>query len=145
MKKILILIALITTFLPAQDAKEIVQKSDQLMRSNSSYSELIMKIVKPDWSRTVSMKAWALEPDYALMYITAPARDKGSVTLKRKNEVWNWLPSAQRVIKIPPSMMLQSWMGSDFTNDDLVRQSSIVDDYEHKIAGEEKVDGYELL
>jgi outer membrane lipoprotein-sorting protein len=143
MKKILILIALITTFLPAQDAKEIVQKSDQLMRSNSSYSELIMKIVKPDWSRTVSMKAWALEPDYALMYITAPARDKGSVTLKRKNEVWNWLPSAQRVIKIPPSMMLQSWMGSDFTNDDLVRQSSIVDDYEHKIAGEEKVDGYD--
>ena len=65
------------------------------------------------------MKSWALEPDYAIIYVTEPARDKGTVTLKRKKEVWNWIPSAQKVIKIPPSMMLQSWMGSDFTNDDL--------------------------
>ncbi|MEJ2103765.1 MAG: outer membrane lipoprotein-sorting protein [Ignavibacteriaceae bacterium] len=99
----------------SQDATEIVKKADQLMRANSSYSEITMKIVKPDWSREMSMKVWALEPDYALIYITAPARDKGTVTLKRKTEVWNWLPSAQKVIKIPPSMMLQSWMGSDFT------------------------------
>jgi outer membrane lipoprotein-sorting protein len=102
-----------------------------------------MTIVKPDWSRTMGMKAWSLEPDYTLIYITEPARDKGSVTLKRKNEVWNWLPSAQKVIKIPPSMMLQSWMGSDFTNDDLVRQSSIVKDYNHKLIGEEKLFGYD--
>jgi outer membrane lipoprotein-sorting protein len=143
MYKLFILSVMTTIIITAQDAKEIVRKSDQLMRSNSSYSEMEMTIVKPGWSRTVSMKAWALEPDYALMYVTAPARDKGSVTLKRKNEVWNWLPSAQRVIKIPPSMMLQSWMGSDFTNDDLVRQSSIVEDYNHKLVGEEKIDGYE--
>ncbi|NOY78615.1 MAG: outer membrane lipoprotein-sorting protein, partial [Calditrichaeota bacterium] len=59
----------------------------------------------------------------------------------RKNEIWNWIPTIQRVIKIPPSMMLQPWMGSDFTNDDLVRESSIVNDYTQSILGEEKVDG----
>jgi outer membrane lipoprotein-sorting protein len=140
------LIAIITLFtivkVQAQDAREIVKKADELMRSNSSYSELKMTIVKPNWSRTMGMKVWALEPDYAMIYITEPARDKGTVTLKRKNEVWNWLPSAQRVIKIPPSMMLQSWMGSDFTNDDLVRQSSVVNDYNHNLIGEEKLNGY---
>lgn len=127
----------------AQDAKEIVKKVDELMRSQSSYSEIKMTIEKPGWSRTMTMKVWALEPDYALIYITSPARDKGSVTLKRKNEVWNWLPSAQRVIKIPPSMMLQAWMGSDFTNDDLVRQSSVVEDYNHKLIGQEKISDYD--
>ncbi|HSD63608.1 MAG TPA: outer membrane lipoprotein-sorting protein [Ignavibacteriaceae bacterium] len=98
-----------------------------------------MTIVKPDWSRTMGLKIWSLEPEYALIYVTEPARDKGTVTLKRKNEVWNWIPSAQKVIKIPPSMMMQSWMGSDFTNDDLVKQSSIVDDYTHKFIGEENI------
>jgi outer membrane lipoprotein-sorting protein len=125
----------------AQTAKEIVQRANDLMRGTSSYAEISMTIVKPEWSRTVAMKIWSMEPDYAMVYVTGPARDKGSVTLKRKNEVWNWLPSVQRVIKLPPSMMLQSWMGSDFTNDDLVRQSSIVDDYTHTLDGEETIEG----
>ena len=142
MKKILLLLLFIASGAFGQDAKEIVKKADELMRSKSSYSELTMTIIKPSWSRAMGMKVWALEPDYALIFITSPARDKGTVTLKRKNEVWNWLPSAQKVIKIPPSMMLQSWMGSDFTNDDLVRQSSIVEDYNHKLIGEENINGY---
>jgi len=71
--------------------------------------------------------------------ITAPAKDKGQVFLKIKTEMWNWVPSIDKTIKIPPSMMLQSWMGSDFTNDDLVKQSSIVVDYTHKLLGKEKV------
>jgi len=136
-------ILLLFSNLSAQDATAIVKKADELMRAKSSYTEMTMKIVKPDWSREMSMKVWALEPDYAIIYITEPARDKGTVTLKRKNEVWNWLPTAQKVIKIPPSMMLQSWMGSDFTNDDLVRESSVIKDYTHKLIGEEKVDGYD--
>jgi outer membrane lipoprotein-sorting protein len=127
----------------AQTAKEVVQKADQLMKANSSYSEVKMTIVKPDWSRTMGLKIWAVEPDYSLIYVTEPARDKGTVTLKRKNEVWNWIPSAQKVIKIPPSMMMQSWMGSDFTNDDLVKQSSIVEDYHHEFIGEETIQGYD--
>lgn len=143
MKNLILILTLIASTVFGQDAKDIIKKADELMRANSSYSELTMTIVKPDWSRTMGMKAWALEPDYTLIYITEPARDKGSVTLKRKNEVWNWLPSAQKVIKIPPSMMLQSWMGSDFTNDDLVRQSSIVNDYNHNLIGEEKLNGYD--
>ena len=143
MKYLLIIPLLLATTLNAQTAKEIVEKADELMRANSSFSEIEMTIQKPDWSRTMGMKVWALEPDYAIIYITEPARDKGTVTLKRFNEVWNWLPSAQKVIKIPPSMMLQSWMGSDFTNDDLVRASSIVKDYTHELIGEEKINGYE--
>lgn len=142
-KFILILLFLSPSGSFSQNAYEIVKKADELMRTKSSYTELTMKIIKPNWTREMSMKVWALEPDYALIYITAPARDKGTVTLKRRNEVWNWLPSAQKVIKIPPSMMLQSWMGSDFTNDDLVRESSVINDYTHKIIGEEKIDGYD--
>jgi outer membrane lipoprotein-sorting protein len=136
---IILFLFLVNTF--GQDATEIVKKADELMKAKSSYSDITMKIVKPDWSREMGMKVWALEPDYAIIYITEPARDKGTVTLKRKTEVWNWLPSAQKVIKIPPSMMLQSWMGSDFTNDDLVKESSVIKDYTHKLIGEENIDG----
>jgi outer membrane lipoprotein-sorting protein len=133
---------LISPYLISENAIDIVRKSNDLLRGKCTYAEFSMSIVKPGWSRTYSMKSWSLEPDYSLVYITEPARDKGSVTLKRKTEVWNWLPSVQRMIKIPPSMMLQSWMGSDFTNDDLVRQSSLVDDYTHEIVSEEDFGGY---
>lgn len=147
-KKIPFLIALtcLITFplsVSAQDAAEIIRRADELMRGNSSYAQITMTIEKPEWKRTMTMKAWSLEPDFSLIYVTEPARDKGTVTLKRGNEVWNWLPSVQKVIKIPPSMMLQSWMGSDFTNDDLVRASSIVKDYTHTLLGREVYEGHE--
>jgi len=131
----------LTTLAMAETPREIVQKADQLWHGKSSYSVGSMTVINPNWRRKISMKAWMLEPDYALILITAPARDKGIVTLKRKNEIWNWIPSIQRVIKIPPSMMLQPWMGSDFTNDDLVRESSMVNDYTQSISGEEKIGG----
>jgi outer membrane lipoprotein-sorting protein len=140
--KISLTIFLLVSLNYAQDAKEIVSKANELIRATSSYTEMSMSIIKPTWSREMTMKIWSLEPEYALILITEPAKDKGMVTLKRKREVWNWVPSVNRVIKIPPSMMMQSWMGSDFTNDDLVRQSSIVEDYTHAIAGEEELDGY---
>jgi outer membrane lipoprotein-sorting protein len=139
---ILIISALSPGLLGQENAVEIVRKSNDLLRGVSSYSELRMRIEKPDWSREMRLKMWALEPDFGLVFVISPARDKGNVTLKRQTEVWNWLPSVRRVIKIPPSMMLQSWMGSDFTNDDLVRQSSLVEDYEHTIAGVDTLDGY---
>ena len=139
---ILILTFLITVSY-TQDAREIVEKANELIRAKSSYSEITMEVIKPDWSRKMRMKIWSLEPDYGLVLLTEPAKEKGMVTLKRKKEVWNWVPSVNRVIKLPPSMMLQSWMGSDFTNDDLVRQSSIVEDYTHAIASEEEMEGYD--
>ncbi|MDX1702085.1 MAG: outer membrane lipoprotein-sorting protein, partial [Melioribacteraceae bacterium] len=146
MKKVfssIIFIIILTSTLIAQDAKEIIAKSDELIKSRSSYAEFSMEIVKTDWTRSFGMKSWALEPDYAIIYVTEPARDKGTVTLKRKKEVWNWIPAAQKVIKIPPSMMLQSWMGSDFTNDDLVKESSVVNDYTHAILSEDVYSGYQ--
>ena len=119
-------------------AKEIVQKADERLRGKSNYAELTMEIIRPEWKRTMSMKSWAKGTEYALVYVVSPAKDKGTVSLKIGNEMWNWLPTIERSIKVSPSMMMQSWMGSDFTNDDLIRQSSIVHDYEHSILGEEK-------
>jgi outer membrane lipoprotein-sorting protein len=127
----------------AQDVKEIVRKADEKFRGVSSQSEMTMVIKRPAWSRTISMKSWTLGNDYSFYYIDAPAIEKGQVFLKRVNEMWNYLPSIERMIKIPPSMMLQSWMGSDFTNDDLIKESSLVKDYDHTLAGEEQLQGYD--
>ncbi len=135
-------ILLLITGLMGESAKEVVAKADELIKAKSSYSEMKMSVIKPDWSRDMEMKIWSLEPEYSLVLLTAPAKDKGTVTLKRDKEVWNWIPTVHRVIKIPPSMMMQSWMGSDFTNDDLVKQSSIVKDYNHSFLAEEEMDGY---
>lgn len=138
-----LLLALILAFsVTAQDIKEIVRKSDEKFRGSSSSGSFSMTIERPTWSRTISMKSWALGTDYSLIYVTAPAKEKGQVFLKRKGEMWNWVPSIERMVKIPPSMMMQSWMGSDFTNDDLVRESSIVKDYTHKLLGDETIDNY---
>lgn len=121
-------------------AKQIVEKADNLQRGESNFSIISMTIIRPKWKRTIQMKSWSKGRDYALTYITAPAKDKGQVFLKRKNEMWNWVPSISRMIKIPPSMMSQGWMGSDYTNDDILKESSIVVDYNHKITGSEKID-----
>ncbi|MDG3085403.1 outer membrane lipoprotein-sorting protein [Vibrio hannami] len=124
----------------AQSAKDIVEKSDQQMRGDSSYTQMTMKIVRPDWTRSMSMKSWTKGKELSMVLVTSPAKDKGSASLKRDREMWNWVPNIERIIKIAPSMLSQSWMGSDFTNDDLINQSSIVVDYTHKLQGEEKFD-----
>ncbi|MBY5991227.1 outer membrane lipoprotein-sorting protein [Ferrimonas balearica] len=122
------------------DPSEIVHLSDQQMRGESSYSEMTMNIVRPEWTRSMSMKSWTKGQELSLVLVTAPARDKGSASLKRQREMWNWIPGIERVIKIAPSMLGQSWMGSDFTNDDLINQSSIVVDYTHQLVGQEPYD-----
>ncbi len=132
---------LLSSFSYAESAFDIVQKSDQAMRGKSSYSEATMKIVRPDWSRSMTMKSWTKGTELSLVLVTAPAKDKGSASLKRHREMWNWVPSIERVIKIAPSMLSQSWMGSDFTNDDLINQSSIVVDYQHQLLQSETFDG----
>lgn len=135
-----IVVGLCSTPLLAETATEIVRKSDLQMRGDSSYSEATMKIIRPSWTRTMSMKTWSKGMDLSLVLVTAPAKDKGSSSLKRQREMWNWIPSIERVIKIAPSMLSQSWMGSDFTNDDLINQSSIVVDYRHQMVGKEVFD-----
>ncbi len=139
LNKILMIIFALFFLIPVsygQTAKEIIDKADKKMQGNSSKSEMTMRIVRPDWTREIGIKGWALDKEYSLMLITSPARDKGSAFLKRESEIWNWQPSIDRVIKLPPSMMMQSWMGSDFTNDDLVKESSIVRDYKHTLEGD---------
>ncbi|MFW5754287.1 MAG: outer membrane lipoprotein-sorting protein [Marinilabiliaceae bacterium] len=123
----------------AQDpnAYEIVKKADDLMRGQSSYAETEMKIIRPSWERELHFKAWAKGDDYSLIYITHPPREEGQVFLKREREMWNYVPDIDRTIKIPPSMMMQSWMGSDLTNDDLVNAASIVADYDHTLLRKE--------
>jgi len=143
----LVLVALApgTDGLVAQDidAREIVRRANDLARGLNSYTTASMQIVRPDWTREMTMKSWSLGTDYYMILITAPARDKGQVFLKRENDMWNWVPRVQRAVKIPPSMMNQSWMGSDFTNNDLVRIDSLVIDYTHEILAEETIEGYE--
>jgi len=126
----------------AQDATEIIRKMEDQMRGDKVYTEVVMEIVRPRYTRSMSMKSWALGEDYSLILVTAPARDRGIAYLKREKEIWNWMPTIDRLIKLPPSMMSQSWMGSDFTNDDLVRESSTINDYEHRILNDEEIDGY---
>ncbi|SEF47461.1 hypothetical protein SAMN04488244_101295 [Vibrio hangzhouensis] len=138
---LMMLCALIALPLQAQTPTEIVERSDKSMRGESSYSELTMRIIRPDWTRTMSMKSWTKGQDLSLVLVTAPAKDKGSASLKRQREMWNWLPNIERIVKIAPSMLGQSWMGSDFTNDDLINQSSIVVDYAHEMVGQEAFDG----
>lgn len=146
LKSLPLLLVIATAFslnIQAQDATEIVRKMDEKMRGEQLKAEITMKIVRPTWDRSISMKSWSRGTDYSLILITAPARDEGTAFLKRENQIWNWVPNVGRTIKMPPSMMMQSWMGSDFTNDDLVRESSAVTDYEHEIAGDSTINNYE--
>jgi outer membrane lipoprotein-sorting protein len=132
----------LTGFAPqTPTAKEIVERAEKKLRGESSIADVTIQIIRPNWDREIQTKTWALGSEYALILIKSPARDKGTVFLKRDNEIWNWQPSIQRQIKMPPSMMMQSWMGSDFTNDDLVRESSIIVDYNHKIVGDSTIEG----
>jgi len=129
--------------LSAQNATEIVKKADEKARGeNSGISEMNMKIVRPTWERTVSFKSWSKGTDYSMVLITAPAKENGQSFLKIEREMWNWNPVISRMIKLPPSMLSQGWMGSDFTNDDLLNQSSAVIDYTHKIIGSEIIENH---
>ncbi len=123
------------------EAARIIRQAEDQVRGNSSLGTFTMTIERPDYTRNISMKSWALGDDYGLTLITAPARDRGTAFLKRGREVWNWQPSIDRVIKMPPSMMSQGWMGSDLTTDDLIRQTSILNDYAHTLLPEEILDG----
>ena len=123
-------------------ATEIIRKADEKFNGEkSSLMVMSMTIIRPTWQRTVEFKNWSLGRDYALTLIMAPAKDLGQTFLKRGTEMWSWNPSISRLIKFPPSMMSQGWMGSDYTNDDILKESSVVNDYTHETVGEEIIDG----
>jgi outer membrane lipoprotein-sorting protein len=123
-------------------AKEIIKKADnKFYGEESAVSVMKMTIVRPTWERTVEFKSWNEGTEKSLTLITAPASEKGQTFLKRGNEMWSWNPSISRLIKLPPSMMSQGWMGSDYTNDDILQESSIINDYTHEIIGEDTIEG----
>jgi len=154
MKTIKYLLAVLCLLLAAKaggqtlSALEIVKRTDDNLRGKSSYSEIKMTIVRPTWTREIGVKSWSKGTEYSLALITSPVKEKGQAFLKRGKDLWNWQPGIGRMIKMSSSMMGQSWMGSDFTNDDMVRESSIVNDYTHHLETKEKVrefDCYKLI
>jgi outer membrane lipoprotein-sorting protein len=144
MRKIITLCLLVISFIEISaqqiSATEIIRKADEKFNGEkSSLMVMMMTIIRPAWQRSIEFKNWSLGRDYALTLITSPAKDIGQTFLKRKTEMWNWNPVINRLIKLPPSMMSQGWMGSDYTNDDVLKESSVVNDYTHEIVGEETI------
>ena len=133
MKKILSLLFIISTLLCADEASDIIQKLDNNIRGKNIYMKISMKIVSMNHERSMKMENWSQGSKKSFVKILYPPKDKGITFLSLDNQMWQYVPKIERVIKIPPSMMLQNWMGSDITNDDVVKQSSLVEDYTAKI------------
>lgn len=127
--------------LPAQDARTIVKEGFNYIRGKSSFSVVDMTIHRPNWERKMTIEAWTKGLKNSLFRIIAPAKDKDNGTLKRGREMWMYNPKVNRVIKLPPSMMSQAWMGSDFSNNDLSKTDTLIDEYIHTITGTQTHDG----
>jgi outer membrane lipoprotein-sorting protein len=123
------------------DAGQIVQAAIDHWRGLSSYTEMTMVIHRPDWERSMTMRAWTKGDDKSLVRVVEPSKDRGNGTLTDDNDMWTFSPKVNRVIKIPSSMMGQSWMGSDFSNKDVARADDIVDQYDHGMLSVDEVDG----
>ncbi|MCP4326725.1 MAG: outer membrane lipoprotein-sorting protein [Alteromonadales bacterium] len=124
------------------DAVALLKKMDELFRSKSSVATMKMQIVTPNWQRTLEMQSWTRGMDDTFIRVLSPRKDRGVATLKIDKEMWNYFPKINKVIKVPPSMMMGSWMGSDFTNDDLVREVSLVEEYQ--VTKSEEGENYRL-
>jgi len=128
----------------AKDGRALVEAAVEYYRGNASVSKVRMTIHRPEWEREMTIKAWTLGKKYSLFYITDPPKDEGNGTLKRAADMWTYNPKVNRVIKLPPSMMSQAWMGSDFSNNDLAKSDSIIDDYVHHVVAENRIDGQKV-
>ena len=137
----LLLILLINPAAQGADARSLVEDSFEYMRGKASIATVIMTIHRPDWERKMTIKAWTRGKKDSLFYIQSPPKDHGNGTLKMSREMWMYNPKINRIIKVPPSMMSQSWMGSDFSNNDLAKSDSLVSDYTHTIVDSEIHEG----
>ena len=145
MKRILLIVSLALLAGPAiaedRTGTEIVRAAVNHWRGLSSDSVMTMVIHRPDWERSMTMRGWTKGDDRSLVRVLEPKKDRGNGTLTDDNSMWSYSPKVNRVIKIPSSMMGQSWMGSDFSNKDVARADDIVDQYDHTILGVEEIDG----
>ena len=127
------------------EGRDVVERVEKLLWGNTVRGDYEMTIATPRWQRTLGLKVWMERPKRSFVRIVSPAKEAGIGSLRIGGEMWNFLPNVERIIKIPPSMMLQPWMGSDFTNDDLVKESSALDDYMHRIVGTVQLEGADVL
>jgi hypothetical protein len=125
--------------------KQILDKVDDLFRSQSSHGFATMTVATVHWKRSLSLEMWSKGKDKSLVRILAPKKEKGTATLRSGNDIWNYLPKVKRVIKLPSSMMAASWMGSHFTNDDLVKESRMAEDYTFEITFIGEDEGEEIV
>jgi outer membrane lipoprotein-sorting protein len=126
----------------AVDAAEIVRRAEDALRGRTAEMKLRMTITTPRWTRELVIRSWDDRAhDRSFSRVLEPPKDKGTAFLRDRDAFWTWLPRVERAMRIPPSMMLQAWMGSDFTNDDLARESSLEKDYVAVLAGEEELEG----
>ena len=137
----LFIVFISNTYSVAQDARAIVKEGFNYMRGKSSFAVVDMTIHRPNWERKMTIEAWTKGLKNSLFRIIAPAKDKDNGTLKRGREMWMYNPKINRVIKLPPSMMSQAWMGSDFSNNDLSKTDTLIDEYIHTITGTQTHDG----
>ena len=124
--------------IPIPDVNQVIDYIDDLYRAQSSYSVMRMTVVRKRGTRELEMEAWSKGDDEALIVIRSPAREAGAATLRTEEGLWNYAPRADRLIRIPSGLLSESWMGSHFTNDDLMRETSYLDDYTAEISTEER-------
>lgn len=137
--RIFLIVILVASSIDAQTAEEIIRLAENNLKGKSAHGTIEMTVVTPDYERTLKMESWWVGNKKALIVILSPRKEAGNKTLKIGNEMWNYLKNTETTIKIPPSMMLQSWNGSDFTNDDLVRESNLADDYNQSVDTVEEI------
>lgn len=131
--KWLLSLLLLSAILLANEAQAIIKKLEKNLRGDYMYSTMSMVVTSKRGKRTVKIESWSKGNDKSFIKILYPKKDKGITFLKIDNQMWQYIPKIERTIKIPPSMMLQSWMGSDFTNDDMVKESSLEEDYNARL------------
>ncbi len=124
------------------DPRDLIQQAMDHWRGTSSYSEMTMTIHRPDWERSMSMRSWTKGEKTSLVRVTEPKKDAGNGTLLKDNNMWTFAPKVNRIIKVPSSMMSQSWMGSDFSNKDISKSTDIIDQYDHKLLETRQQDGH---
>ena len=127
------------------DPEKILDGVDDLYRSNASHGIITLSVTTVNWQRTLTLEQWSKDEDKSLFKILKPKKEKGLATLRVDKNVWNYMPKVKRVVKIPSSMMSSSWMGSHFTNDDLVKQSRMAEDYTFSITFEGMQDDEEVV
>jgi len=124
------------------DAAQLVRNAMDHWRGLTSYSDMTMTIHRPDWERSMTMKSWSKGDKRSLVRVVEPRKDAGNGTLLNDGSMWTFTPRINRIIKVPSSMMSQSWMGSDFSNKDISKSTDIIDQYDHELLKAEEVDGH---